>query len=764
MSKKKAADPLTRLSKAEESEETDEESDEDSDEEESEDEIIAAANKLAASTAPAKEPVAKPVAKAVGKKSAKKESSSESDEESDESSSEDETKKSESKATPKKALPKKAPTKSVDFAKGTKKAESSESDEDDEESSEESSSSEEEEKKVVKTLKKPLKKMGAKKLAAKKPVVSVPVVLKAGSEGAGGIYMSTELLETLRKKKFLVKERPRGVSSDEKVEAPYSQGSKQLGPMDSGCATAFELPKVADNSIGWGPPAGADPAQFAGVPFAAFSRGDKIARISDFTNAARHQRVQRGFGTSFGGLPDTFSYKENLDENSFSLVDRGPKKKKYNKFTQRRQWNPRNNRAGGNWNRNRQKRRVWSDRNNRRGGGRWGNQMQTVRKDPSVKIDESWELVGEIDFSELPMNGSVVEGKDLAMCGNVKQYQSGFDRILPKSAKTLTSRPNVEYFTPTTSADPVLQGLKREEKGNVYATDTILGALMACTRSVHSWDVVITKKDGVIVLDKRPNSRLDYLTVNENWAESAQNAEGEINVPEQLAKEATYISRTYSQQCLEDGSEANLGQKNPFLKDLKPGHEAATEGYRYRQFVVADDLTLVVRTTVNAYLRKADGSKAFVGVRALNQFDAKMSGNVDWRKKLDTQAGSILATEMKNNYCKVTRWIAEMQIAGCEEFRLGFVSRKHPGNADQHVILGGKRYNTLVSFATAARVRFAGLWGCLEGILVRLQELPDGKFLMMRDPVEPKLSIYEVPEDAFANETGDPFAVDDTDN
>ena len=42
----------------------------------------------------------------------------------------------------------------------------------------------------------------------------------------------------------------------------------------------------------------------------------------------------------------------------------------------------------------------------------------------------------------------------------------------------------------------------------MYATDTILAALMCASRSVYSWDIVVTKAGDKLYLDKREGSNL----------------------------------------------------------------------------------------------------------------------------------------------------------------------------------------------------------------------------------------------------------------
>jgi Eukaryotic translation initiation factor 3 subunit 7 (eIF-3) len=55
--------------------------------------------------------------------------------------------------------------------------------------------------------------------------------------------------------------------------------------------TAFRVPEVQENEDGWGPTT--LPPQLDGVPYAPFSKGDKVGRVADFTQGG-------GFG-KYGG-------------------------------------------------------------------------------------------------------------------------------------------------------------------------------------------------------------------------------------------------------------------------------------------------------------------------------------------------------------------------------------------------------------------------------------------------------------------------------
>lgn len=98
----------------------------------------------------------------------------------------------------------------------------------------------------------------------------------------------------------------------------------------------------------------------------------------------------------------------------------------------------------------------------------------------------------------------------------------------------------------------MLQGLAAEEKGNVFVTDSVLAHIMAATRSVYSWDIVVEKVGDLIFFGKRNDSNLDLLTVNETAVDTQYLPEEleEYNQPEKLAEEATMINQNFSQQVL----------------------------------------------------------------------------------------------------------------------------------------------------------------------------------------------------------------------
>ena len=47
------------------------------------------------------------------------------------------------------------------------------------------------------------------------------------------------------------------------------------------------------------------------------------------------------------------------------------------------------------------------------------------------------------------------------------------------------------------------------------------------------------------------------------------------------------------------------------------------------------------------------------------------SGGVDWRARLDNQRGAVLATELKNNSCKLAKWTVQAMLAGSDQLKFG---------------------------------------------------------------------------------------------
>ena len=122
-----------------------------------------------------------------------------------------------------------------------------------------------------------------------------------------------------------------------------------------------------------------------------------------------------------------------------------------------------------------------------------------------------------------------------------------------------------------------------------------------------------------------------------------------------------------------------MAHENPFYNASEETEPPASKAYKYRRFDLStseeDPRFLVVRTEYDAVQRNAiSGENQFLVVKALNEFDSKAqgsSGALDWRTKLVTQRGAVIATEMKNNSVKLARWTVQSILGKADAMKIG---------------------------------------------------------------------------------------------
>jgi translation initiation factor 3 subunit D len=177
--------------------------------------------------------------------------------------------------------------------------------------------------------------------------------------------------------------------------------------------------------------------------------------------------------------------------------------------------------------------------------------------------------------------------------------------------------------------------------------------------------MVLVKQGNKVFLDKRDNAALDLVTVNENAAdaplEASEGSKEVINQPPALADEATYINHNFATQVVieNQAQKVDMAHENPFYSASDETVPPASKAYKYRRFDLStseeNPTYLIVRTELDAVQKNAiNGEDQYVTVHALNEFDNKAQGSggaLDWRTKLVSQRGAVVATEMKNNSC-----------------------------------------------------------------------------------------------------------------
>lgn len=481
------------------------------------------------------------------------------------------------------------------------------------------------------------------------------------------------------------------------------------------------------------------------------------------------------YNTQFGA-GGQYSYSQDDDEGSYQLVDTGKGGSRVQRGRFKIGQRNLRNRVGG---RNQMQVLNKGNRNGRTAqGNQRGSKWQTGRNAgrqgkydgkgqgaknrdtmASVNVKSTWKIIEEMDFPRLAKLSlpNVTDGSDIYRAGSLEYYDKQYDRVTCRNEKKLQRVNRISYKV-TTTDDPIIRQLAKSD-GVVYATDAIVAALMCTTRSVASWDIVVQRVGNKLFFDKRDDSDFDLLTVNETAADppyADEDTKNSINSPKNLALEATYINHNFSQQVLklgENGQRYSFEHANPFVRDDDEG-EPPSVAYRYRKFDLGDSITLIVRTELDAVTLGPSGDIQFMNIKSFNEWDPKASGGIDWRQKLDVQRGAVLANELKNNSCKLAKWTVQSLLAGSDQLKFGYVSRVHVRDSSKHAILGTQQFKPR-EFSDQINLNMDNAWGILRCIVDTCLKLPEGKYLLLKDPKKPSLLLYDIPNDTFEEESED---------
>jgi translation initiation factor 3 subunit D len=540
----------------------------------------------------------------------------------------------------------------------------------------------------------------------------------------------------------------------------------------------FPMPPVSCYVEGWGPPPGAETApgicdfveHLDKFPLA------RIGRICDFTASGQRFQAERGKGKGKGFKGKALPTAPGKDDEGFSLVDSRPLT---GKSTGRGRSAPfgrgkgRGKALAANYQEGilgQKQKPMPQNQNQNKGKSKGkGNRMgrgQPSFKEWSVKTETDWEIRSEITLSSLPrlqIDASGVKVEDLLWCGKLHDYNKDFDRITVKTERPLRRFETLNFFNVTTSDDPNLPDLlQNDSDATVIATDHVLACLIAASRSIYSWDILVQKISNKLIFDKRDNTQIDLLTVNETAAEHQQpnnDDPNHVNSPMKLGMEASCINQNFSQMVLDtDKHPKEMEYPNPFEEEEEG--MAASGAYRYRKFTLpgnpkADNeqeqspISIICRTEVNC---KMPGGDDFGFVKALNEYEPGMANS--WRNRLESQRGACFATELKNNSFKLGRWTAQAILAGCTTIKLGYVSRQTPGDPWNHSVLSVHTYQT-DTFAETIEMKRNNMFGILRSIIDLLMTWDDGKYLILKDPTKAVMRIYDVPWTTFMDEEGE---------
>lgn len=139
---------------------------------------------------------------------------------------------------------------------------------------------------------------------------------------------------------------------------------------------------------------------------------------------------------------------------------------------------------------------------------------------------------------------------------------------------------------------------------------------------------------------------------------------------------------------------------------------------------------------------------------ALNEWDSRLCGGVEWRQKIDQQQGAVLATEIKNNSFKMGKWAAQSILAGADLMKLGYVSRTNRTNPLDHAILA-TQYFKPKDLAVQIAMTLPNMWGVVKMICDLMMNQEDGKYVLIKDPNKAIMRVYSVPLNTFESDQED---------
>jgi translation initiation factor 3 subunit D len=181
------------------------------------------------------------------------------------------------------------------------------------------------------------------------------------------------------------------------------------------------------------------------------------------------------------------------------------------------------------------------------------------------------------------------------------------------------------------------------DKWSLFTNDQLLSSLMTLKYSNFPWEMEINKSGKILIMD-RLNEQIGYaelLTQNENFSGNLPDEEKDMH---KLCVESTNVNKYFQHQvCHKD--------------DQAYGEESDHPGaYKYRKWNIDNgEVSVFLRSTIDALVETSEGELEECMVKTLNEHDLNAS---NWRKKFkDNQKGHIFSSEMKNQTCKIAKWI-----------------------------------------------------------------------------------------------------------
>eukprot|EP00347_Sterkiella_histriomuscorum_P018459 403345439 len=543
---------------------------------------------------------------------------------------------------------------------------------------------------------------------------------------------------------------------------------------------------VSLNNSVFGPSAGTQWDNFDGKFYQPYNKKEKIGKVCDFVSVATQQAMAQANlstaahtkltqKTQAAAAAQAAPQKELFDEDDkgFEVVEQETVVKKKKTYTQ-------GERGGRGGYQQRGGYQNWHQRGAQR-GGRGGNQRggrggyyrgqqdyggfvhnfgKRGFREASIEIRGDWPVIEELSKNQLeklnPVQATL--SSVAAQCGEIHAYNRDLDKARTYKPQSLQVF-NGQVFNVQTLDDPVIKRLAQENKAQIFATETAVAAIMTAPKSLYSWDVVIKKYLDKIFIDKRDeHNMLDNLTVNETSSENQPMDDETLNGVRQLMAEAVNVNNSWRYQQYAKNQKIDLAEKDPFVE--VEGQVAARLGYLYKIWDLGNKRKICIRSTVHAYLPKQEQEpvdeeskeeakqvkQIYQNTYAVVEYENNKS---NWKQNLDLMMGQCMTREVQDNSAKVTRWVIESLLAGAEQIKFAFLTRKTAKSNQGHILLGTYGVSTN-SFANQINLNMSNCWAILrdliDGIYIDGKKTGEqsGEYIYMKDPNKALMRLFRI--------------------
>jgi len=197
--------------------------------------------------------------------------------------------------------------------------------------------------------------------------------------------------------------------------------------------------------------------------------------------------------------------------------------------------------------------------------------------------------------------------------------------------------------------------------------------------------------------------------------------------------EATNVNRKFIDITTTGTEEKEYNPDSEYYKEVPE-----SKVYRYRKWTLENKIHVVVRSEIDAYVKEGETEK-FTKIAALNEFDSTL----DWKTNYETNRGALISAEFRNNSSKMARWLCQAQLADCENFKLGFVTK--PSSKDSKFQVLTVEPMTTAGLSSMTGYRLRDNWSIIKTIVEILGKQDDGIFAFVKMPYKQTLRIYKVP-------------------